>query len=210
MASIGCRARSGSAGAVSRTRWCASPKWWVALSGLVLLEGSRSLHQQKCCLCPSREGAFKRTTGPDEFCHVECALWNPEVHFADPVRLEPVVLSAELRKQLGSTLCSICHELNKPSRELASFGFTIPCAVSGCEKRMHVSWLAATLSPVPTLDVLLSRRSLTLTRLSLRLQRPKAELVETPFKRGPVGSSSPDWIPGMLPAASERHEQSGG
>lgn len=46
---------------------------------------------QRCELCPSRDGALKRTdqTG---WAHVVCALYIPEVRFGNVTTMEPIIL----------------------------------------------------------------------------------------------------------------------
>lgn len=46
---------------------------------------------KRCELCPSRDGALKRTDQAG-WAHVVCALYIPEVRFGNVTTMEPIIL----------------------------------------------------------------------------------------------------------------------
>lgn len=52
---------------------------------------SQGAKQQYCELCPSKDGAIKRTDN-NGWAHVVCALYIPEVRFGNVTTMEPILL----------------------------------------------------------------------------------------------------------------------
>ena len=69
------------------------PEWYVAhIFHLSSRVPHYSLISQRCELCPSREGALKRTNNGN-WAHVICALYIPEVRFSNVASMEPIILA---------------------------------------------------------------------------------------------------------------------
>ena len=49
------------------------------------------MFSQRCELCPSKDGALKRTDSGG-WAHVVCALYIPEVRFGNVTTMEPIML----------------------------------------------------------------------------------------------------------------------
>ncbi|XP_063686212.1 bromodomain-containing protein 1-like isoform X2 [Bolinopsis microptera] len=82
-----------------------------------------------CVLCPSKAGAFKQTEC-NRWVHVLCALWVPEVHFSNPVFLEPIDSINEIPAARWKLTCYICRR-----RE----GACIQCVRTNCYTAFHVT-----------------------------------------------------------------------
>lgn len=61
----------------------------------------------RCELCPSRDGALKRTD-TQSWAHVVCALYIPEVRFGNVTTMEPIILQLiPQERYTKGELCSI-------------------------------------------------------------------------------------------------------
>ncbi|GFQ73768.1 protein AF-10 [Trichonephila clavata] len=89
----------------------------------------------RCELCPSKDGALKRTDGGG-WAHVVCALYIPEVRFGNVTTMEPIILQLVPQERYNKT-CYICEEQGKESK--ASVGACMQCNKSGCKQYFHVT-----------------------------------------------------------------------
>ncbi|RWS09838.1 protein AF-10-like isoform X1, partial [Dinothrombium tinctorium] len=89
----------------------------------------------RCELCPSKDGALKRTdTGG--WAHVVCSLYIPEVRFGNVTTMEPIILQLVPPERFHKT-CYICEEAGKESK--ATVGACMQCNKSGCKQYFHVT-----------------------------------------------------------------------
>ncbi|XP_018416564.1 PREDICTED: protein AF-17 isoform X2 [Nanorana parkeri] len=89
----------------------------------------------RCDLCPHKEGALKRTDNGG-WAHVVCALYIPEVQFANVLTMEPIVLQYVPHDRFNKT-CYICEEQGRESR--AASGACMTCNRHGCRQAFHVT-----------------------------------------------------------------------
>ncbi|XP_076624133.1 coiled coil domain containing protein Alhambra isoform X1 [Colletes latitarsis] len=89
----------------------------------------------RCELCPSRDGALKRTDQAG-WAHVVCALYIPEVRFGNVTTMEPIILQL-IPTERFSKSCYICEEQGRGSR--ANVGACMQCNKTGCRQQFHVT-----------------------------------------------------------------------
>ncbi|CAG2053344.1 unnamed protein product [Timema podura] len=89
----------------------------------------------RCELCPSRDGALKRTDNGG-WAHVVCALYIPEVRFGNVTTMEPIMLQL-IPQERFSKVCYICEEQGKGGK--ATVGACMQCNKSGCKQQFHVT-----------------------------------------------------------------------
>ncbi|XP_016350782.1 protein AF-10-like isoform X5 [Sinocyclocheilus anshuiensis] len=95
----------------------------------------KTLNIVRCELCPHKDGALKRTDNGG-WAHVVCALYIPEVEFANVSTMEPIVLQSVPHERYSKT-CYICEEQGRESK--AASGACMTCNKHGCRQAFHVT-----------------------------------------------------------------------
>ncbi|XP_068155343.1 protein AF-10 isoform X3 [Drosophila tropicalis] len=98
-------------------------------------ESQERTSRVRCELCPSRDGALKKTDNSG-WAHVVCALYIPEVRFGNVTTMEPIILTLIPQERYSKT-CYICLEIGKPNR--ANVGACMQCNKSNCKQQFHVT-----------------------------------------------------------------------
>ncbi|XP_023189617.1 protein AF-17 isoform X1 [Xiphophorus maculatus] len=89
----------------------------------------------RCDLCPHKDGALKRTDSGG-WAHVVCALYIPEVQFANVLTMEPIILQYVPHERYLKT-CYICEDHGRESK--AACGACMTCNRQGCRQAFHVT-----------------------------------------------------------------------
>ncbi|XP_048868582.1 protein AF-10 isoform X2 [Brienomyrus brachyistius] len=100
-----------------------------------LAKSLKTMNTWRCELCPHKDGALKRTDNGG-WAHVVCALYIPEVEFANVSTMEPIVLQSVPHERYNKT-CYICEDQGRESK--AATGACMTCNKHGCRQAFHVT-----------------------------------------------------------------------
>ena len=98
-------------------------------------ESQERMARVRCELCPLKGGALKRTDN-NGWAHVVCALYIPEVRFANTRTMEPIIISRIPREKYSKS-CHICEEGNQERN--ATIGACMSCNWASCRVSFHVT-----------------------------------------------------------------------
>lgn len=83
-----------------------------------------------CLLCPSNAGAFKMACD-GYWAHILCAIWIPEIQFANPVFLEPIDSVDKIPPARWRLTCHLCKQ--------KGIGACIQCTQKKCNVSFHAT-----------------------------------------------------------------------
>lgn len=89
----------------------------------------------QCELCPSNEGALKKTN-KNLWTHVVCALFIRECYFGNNETMTPIILD-KIPQEKFSKVCYICVDSGNKCESV--IGATIKCSKKRCKQYFHVS-----------------------------------------------------------------------
>ena len=103
------------------------------------------ISERRCGLCPETRGALKRTVAEPNassaWCHLVCALHNPNSSIVDTARMEPIELGAFDARRAKLLKCEVCAQRGGAPTQCASRGcrvaFLASCAM---EARFLFRW----------------------------------------------------------------------
>lgn len=102
--------------------------WFCSLCSTNKSKAMEAAARPRCCLCPAKGGAMKRTT-EGQWAHIACALLVPEVFFRDPDGRDGVDCSRVPAHRFTKD-CYICG---------TNTGCALECSQPKCGRGFHVS-----------------------------------------------------------------------
>ncbi|CAF0873574.1 unnamed protein product [Didymodactylos carnosus] len=103
-------------------------------SGTWLCRACSILRRPACLLCPRTVGPMKSNPSGTIWCHMTCALWMPELKFAEYIKMEPVLNIDKIPHARWSLRCCVCNTTD---------GACIQCAYGKCRVPFHVTCAVA-------------------------------------------------------------------
>ncbi|CAF0979360.1 unnamed protein product [Rotaria sp. Silwood1] len=102
----------------------------VVPNGTWLCKSCSILRRPACLLCPKLGGPMKCTPSGTIWCHLTCALWLPELKFADYIKMEPILNLDKIPHARWTLRCVVCS---------TSEGACVQCAHKNCRTPFHVT-----------------------------------------------------------------------